>query len=196
MGDARHERLAGMARRGALTQLIEQKVRRLDMRALVRLAGELDIPVSADLEAETTIELTGQGIGPVISAAESGRRLEAITTDDVSSDWAESELLGAGELAERLNIARATLDNWRKARKILGFRKGLRNFVYPARQFERFRPLDGLDRVANHFPTPEDTWEWLVIPNRSTRDQPPIERLRAGEAELVFRAAEGALDYA
>ena len=39
----------------------------------------------------------------------------------------------------------------RKAGKIIALRKGLRNFVYPLRQFDHRRPAHGLDLVADHF---------------------------------------------
>ena len=114
----------------------------------------------------------------------------------VSSSWMESDFVGAGELAERLNISRGTLDNWRKAGKIIALRKGLRNFVYPLRQFERRRPVEGLDLVAAIFASPEEAWEWLVAPNRMTDGKPPIEVLRDGNVPAVTSAAEGAFDYA
>lgn len=68
-----------------------------------------------------------------------------MTVDDESADWMESDLVGAGALVKRLNISCDTFDNWRKARKIVALRKGLRNFVYPLRLFERRRPVEGLD---------------------------------------------------
>jgi hypothetical protein len=108
----------------------------------------------------------------------------------------ESDLVGAGELVERLNISRGTLDNWRKARKIIALQKGLRNFVYPLRQFERRRPLEGLDLVAPFFTSAEEAWEWLVAPNRMTDGKPPIEALRDGNVSAVMSAAVGAFDYA
>jgi hypothetical protein len=75
-------------------------------------------------------------------------------------------------------------------------RKGLRNFLYPLRQFDHFKPVEGLDSVAALFPSPEDAWEWLVAPNRMTDGEPPIEKLRSGKVQMVRNAAEGALDYA
>jgi len=63
--------------------------------------------------------LQGSGIGPVVSPAEGGRLLDAITVDNEAADWLESDLIGAGELVNRLNISRGTLDNWRKANKII-----------------------------------------------------------------------------
>jgi hypothetical protein len=180
------------------------------MAALVKLAVELKVPVPSDVKAARTSSrpqsgrgggrqdniLTGSGVGPVVSAAEGSRILDAITIDDTSLDWAESELVGAGDLVQRLQISRGTLDNWRKANKIVAFRKGLRNFVYPVRQFERLKPLDGLDLVAAQFASPEEAWEWLVAPNRMTDLTPPIEKLREGDVAAVVKAAEGAHDFA
>lgn len=140
--------------------------------------------------------LQGGGIGQVVSEEEGSKRLSAIAVEDESADWLDSETLGAGKLAEHLAISRGTLDNWRKAKKIIALRKGLRNFVYPLRQFEQRRPVEGLDRIAKHFVSPEEAWEWLVSTNRLTGDKPPIEALRDGNIEQVARAAEGALDCA
>jgi hypothetical protein len=194
----------------ALTQAIENKVQRLDMDALVKLAVELQVPVPTGVRAARTSPrpqsgrggrrqgniLSGSGIGPVVSAAEGSRILDAITIDDNSVDWAQSELIGAGELVQRLEISRGTLDNWRKANKIVAFRKGLRNYVYPVRQFERLKPVGGLDLVAAHFTSSEEAWEWLVAPNRITGLAPPIEALREGDVAAVVKAAEGAHDFA
>jgi hypothetical protein len=196
--------------RAALTRAIENKVERMDMADLIELATALRVPVPAAAKAIRRRErksvarpsarkskvLQGTGIGPVVSASEGSKLLDAITVDDDSADWVESDLAGAGELVERLQISRGTLDNWRKAKKIIALRKGLRNFVYPLRQFERRRPVEGLDLVASFFASPEETWEWLVTSNRMTNDKPPIDALRDGNVMLVTSAAEGAVDYA
>jgi hypothetical protein len=194
----------------ALTRAIERKVESMDLAGLVELAEALKIPVSAKANAVRDRErklrtrslarkgrvLQGGGIGPVVPASEGSRLLDAITVDDDTADWVESDLVGASELVERLKISRGTLDNWRKANKIIALRKGLRNFLYPLLQFERRRPVPGLDRVALFFSSPEDTWEWLVAPNRMTDGKPPIEALRDGDVPAVTSAAEGAFDYA
>lgn len=193
----------------ALTKAIESKLERMDMAGLIELAAALRVPLPAAAEAVRAHErkapgrspareekvLKGSGIGPVVSASEGSRLLDAITVDDDAADWVESDLVGAGELVERLEISRGTLDNWRKANRIIALRKGLRNFLYPLRQFERRRPVPGLDRVVPFFASPEETWEWLVAPNRMTQGRPPIETLRDGDVATVARAAEGALDY-
>ena len=170
----------------------------MDIAGLLDSATALNVPVPAAakamregrkpvarLPAREGKVLRGSGIGPVVSASEGGKLLDAITVDDEFADWVESDLVGAGELVERLNISRGTLDNWRKARKIIALRKGLRNFVYPLRQFERRRPLEGLDLVASFFASAEEAWEWLVAPNRMTDGKPPIEALRDGNVPAV-----------
>lgn len=194
--------------RAALTKAIESKVERMPLHDLVELASTLkvavpavkairrrepkSVPSSAPSEGRV---LQGDGVGPVVSAAEGGRLLDAITVDDEAAEWAESELVGAGDLAQRLSIARGTLDNWRKAGKVIALRKGLRNFVYPIRQFDRRRPVVGLDEVAEHFSSAEETWEWLVAPNRMTGGKAPIDALHAGDVRGVVSAAAGAFDY-
>lgn len=195
--------------RAALTKAIERKVERMNMAGLLELALTLNVPVPESAKAVRASErkpvtrpstprdrvLQGSGIGPVVSAAEGGRRLDAITVDSEAADWVESDLAGAGELVNQLHISRGTLDNWRKANKIIAFRKGLRNFLYPLRQFERRRPVEGLDVIAPLFISPEEAWEWLVTPNRMTDGKPPIDKLHEGDVPLVKSAAEGAFDY-
>ena len=193
-----------------MTKAIESKVERMALNDLVELASTLKIAVPAAERAIRRREpksvsrtaapkgrvLQGGGVGPIVSVAEGGRLLDAITIDDEATDWVESELVGAGELVQRLGIARGTIDNWRKAGKIIALRKGLRNFVYPLRQFDRRRPVEGLDLVAEHFASAEEAWEWLVAPNRMTDGKAPIDALRAGEIRSAVSAAAGALDYA
>lgn len=192
-----------------LTQAIEAKVHRLGMDALVKLAEDLNValpdagvrpsrgkPVAAaHTGGPTENVLVGKGIGRVLPAGEGTRRLDQVTADDVSTDWAESELAGAGEVVTRLDVARGTLDNWRRSNKVIALRKGLRNYVYPLRQFERRGPVTGLEKVAPMFSSNEEAWEWLVTPNRMTDGRAPIDELRAGNVEKVVSAAEGAMDY-
>lgn len=198
------------AARLALAEAIENKVHDLDMSTLLKLAADLNVKVPPKLKnvraakrvavrkqdaPENTI-LSGSGVGPVVSAKEGGRILDAISVDDEAADWADSELVGAGALVKRLDISRGTLDNWRKNRKIIAFRKGLRNYLYPVRQFTHLRPVEGLDKVAEHFSSPEEAWEWLVAFNRMTGSKPPIDALHEGKIDEVVDAANGALDFA
>ncbi|WP_195904219.1 antitoxin Xre/MbcA/ParS-like domain-containing protein [Microvirga lotononidis] len=139
--------------------------------------------------------MKGSGLGPLVSLEEGKALLAEITVDDDSTDWAASELLAADRIAEKLGISAATLETWRESGKVIAFCKDVHGFVYPARQFEHSRPIEGLDQVAGYFPSPEEAWEWLVTPNLYTDSAPPIDRLRSGHIEEVVRAAEGALDY-
>lgn len=140
-------------------------------------------------------KLAGGGLGETISVSAGKDRLDAIGIEAEVDEWAASELLGAGDMAARVGVARTSLDNWRRVHKVLALRKGVRNYVYPVRQFDRRGPVEGLDTVRAHFGNDEAAWEWLVTPNRFTSDAEPIERLRGGKIEEVVRAAEGALDY-
>jgi hypothetical protein len=194
----------------ALARAIENKVASMDMAGLLELAATLKVRVPAMAKAaggrgrkppaaasaRGARVLQGAGIGPVVSASAGRKLLNAITIDDASADWVESELAGAGDLVRRLKISRGTLDNWRKANKIIALPKGLRNFLYPLRQFDQRRSVPGLDRVVPFFASPEEAWGWLVTPNRMTGGKPPVDKLREGEVALVVGAAEGALDYA
>jgi uncharacterized protein (DUF2384 family) len=131
----------------------------------------------------------------LVSLQEGKALLDEITVDDDSTDWAASEILGAARIAEKLGISAATLDLWRGNGTVIAFRKDAHEFVYPERQFEHSQPIEGLDRVAGYFPSPEEAWEWLVTPNQYTNSAAPIDRLRSGHIEEVARAAEGANDY-
>ena len=139
--------------------------------------------------------IRGSGLGPLISVEEGKARLAEITVDDDSTDWAESELLGAAAMAERLGVSGATLSDWRNRGKAIAFRNEANEFVYPARQFDQSQPIEGLDRVVGYFSSPEEAWEWLVSPNLYTGSTAPIDHLRSKHIEEVIRAAEGALDF-
>lgn len=196
--------------RDALTEAIGKKVHKLATPELLGLAASLKVAVpdmpaprtyrSAGAKPRSVAEvgsvLRGEGVGAVVSAADGLKALDAITVEDESTDWADSELLGAVELAQRLKVSRATIDNWRTGKLIIGFQKGLRNFIYPVRQFHRMRPIEGLSAVVEAFNAGEDAWEWLVLPNAMLEGQMPIDALRAGQIKPVIDAAHGVLDYA
>ena len=140
--------------------------------------------------------LEGDGIGGVLSQEAASARLDELTVDDESIDWARSELCGIGEVAERLSVAGSTLDNWRRAHRALAFPKGVRNYVFPMAQFAGARPIEGLAAVRPHFDSDEATWEWLVTRDPMTAPGTPLDRLRAGAVAEVVALAQGVLDYA
>jgi len=190
----------------AVTDLFEEKARALSLASLRKLANALQSPrtdaedivravVPPAMEGIPGRVLKGKGLGPLVSREAGIAAFEAVTADLDDPDWAGSELLGAGETAERIGVARTSLDNWRRAHKVIAFRKGLRNFVYPARQFHRQRPLDGIDRVWSQFGDDDVAWDWLIGPNQQTGGVAPIDWLRKGKIEEVARAAEGSFDF-
>ncbi len=140
------------------------------------------------------ITLQGCGIGGVVSKDEGQRRLDALTVDDESADWAGSGLLDAEALAEQIGVSTDTILAWHQAGKVLAFASG-HGDLYAVRQFQETQPVAGLDQVVSNFPTPEDAWEWLVTPNRSTGGKAPIDLLRQGELDAVVGAAQGGLDF-
>jgi hypothetical protein len=83
------------------------------------------------------VPVEGSGLGPLVSLEEGEARLDEITVDDDSTDWAASELLSATNLTERLQVSPATLDAWRTANRAVAFRNDAGEYIYPTRQFER-----------------------------------------------------------
>jgi hypothetical protein len=143
-----------------------------------------------------SVRLDGRGHGALLSVTEGGRRLDAISQAMAPEEWAESEVLGPEALSERLGVSRGTIHNWRRQGEIIALRKGLRNHVYPLRQFVSGRPADGLAQVLAAVGDHEEAWEWLIAPNELTRAEPPLDLLRRGEVEGVLRAAAGLSDFA
>jgi Uma2 family endonuclease len=150
---------------------------------------------SSDSQAMPATIVRGSGLGPLVSLEEGEALLDEITVDDDSTDWAASELLSAPRLAERLQIPLAALDAWRTANKAIAFRNDAGEYIYPVRQFDGTEPVEGLDRVAAFFSSPDEAWEWLVTPCRYTNDEAPIDRLRSKHVDEVVRAAEGMNDF-
>lgn len=190
----------------AVTDLFQQKVEALSISSLRQLASALQrsqadaeelvrAVVSAASDGLPQRTLKGGGLGQLLTFDEGRERIDTIAVDVEPAEWAASELLGAGDAAARIGVSRAALDNWRRAHRVLAFRRGIRNFVYPVRQFDRQRPIDGLSQVRTHFGDDETAWEWLIADNARTGGAAPIERLRKGKVEEVVRAAEGALDF-
>jgi|TARA_E500000318_G_scaffold85190_3_gene81085 hypothetical protein len=85
--------------------------------------------------------LRGSGIGQVVSKKEGRARLDAITVEDSSTDWAVSEIVDAEELAHRLNawIAghthKAETDEVFEGCRLLGRQKGYPGELWPAGRF-------------------------------------------------------------
>ncbi len=142
-----------------------------------------------------TLKLVGGGHGALIEVGEGARRLDAVAEAASPESWAESELLGPEAMVERLGVSRSTLHNWRRDGRVIALRKGLRNHVYPARQFAGKTPLSGIPEVLTLMADADEAWEWLVTPNTYTEGEPPLNLLERGQVEAVKRAADSALDF-
>jgi HAD superfamily hydrolase (TIGR01509 family) len=168
-----------------------------DLLAMIASAeyGSAPQRAPADVAAKPTRSVKGSGLGPLLSLEEGEARLDEITVDDDSTDWAASELLSATNLAERLQVSPAALEAWRTVNKAIAFRNDAGEYIYPVRQFEGSNPVEGLNRIVAFFPSLDEAWEWLVTPNRYTDGDVPIDRLRSGHVDEVVRAAEGVNDF-
>jgi len=146
--------------------------------------------------AAQTLKLVGGGHGALIDVEEGTRRLNAVSETAGPENWAESELLGPEAMVERLGVSRSTLHNWRKDGRVIALRKGLRNHLYPVRQFAGTAPLAGIAEVLTTMADPDEAWEWLITPNTYTDGEAPLALLERGKVEAVQRAADSALDFA
>jgi hypothetical protein len=142
------------------------------------------------------LKLVGGGHGELIDVREGVRRLDSVAESAVPEIWAESELLGPEAMIEHLGVSRSTLHNWRRDGRVISVRKGLRNHLYPVRQFAGKTPLAGIAEVLAVIGDGDETWEWLVTPNAYTEGKPPLALLERGQVDVVRKAADSALDFA
>jgi hypothetical protein len=145
--------------------------------------------------AARTLKLAGGGHGTLIDEQEGARRLDAAADTTSPETWAQSDLLGPEAMIEHLGVSRSTLHNWRRDGRVIALRKGLRNHVYPVRQFAGKAPLAGIAEVLAVMTDPDEAWEWLVTPNTHTAGEPPLTSLERGQVEAVQRAADSSLDF-
>lgn len=164
---------------------------------LVRLADfATDLVESASpIARPPVLELQGGGHGELLDEPTAQKRLDEIAGIVPVETWAASEVLGPEAMSKKLGISRSALYNWRRDHLVIALRKGVRNHVYPVRQFVGSKPVEGLPAVQDAIPAPEEAWEWLVTPNEIMGGEAPIERLRKGQADLVAAAARSSLDY-
>ena len=145
--------------------------------------------------AARTLKLAGGGHGTLIDEEEGARRLDAAAETASPETWAQSDLLGPEAMIEHLGVSRSTLHNWRRDGRVIALRKGLRNHVYPVRQFAGKAPRAGIAEVLVVMTDPDEAWEWLVTPNVHTAGEPPLTLLERGQFEAVQRAADSSLDF-
>jgi hypothetical protein len=142
------------------------------------------------------LKIVGKGHGDLIDEREGLERLAQTAVEVSPETWSGSEVLGPEALSQRLKVARSTVHNWRRDHLVIALRKGVRNHVYPLRQFVGSKPVGGIAPVIEAIGDPEEAWEWLVTPNAHTGGKEPIEFLRRGQADVVVSASKSALDFA
>jgi len=104
-------------------------------------------------------------------------------------------------VVERTGMSRQTVNNWRRNGQLIALPRGRRDFVFPACQFLKDRPLAGLDRVlaASAVRHPLGQLEMLLAPSSRMGGQSPLALLREGrvdEAIAVAASAASPLDEA
>ncbi len=137
------------------------------------------------------LALEGDGLGDILSPEQGRQALRAHATDLPPERWA-GEVAKPTELAKRLGISRATLDNWRRDGVVLALPKGLRSHVYPVAQFDADGvPLKGLREVlALTDGKAGVAWRWLVTPHVDFNSERPLNALNRGEVVDVENAAQ------
>ncbi|ADO76089.1 conserved uncharacterized protein [Stigmatella aurantiaca DW4/3-1] len=107
---------------------------------------------------------------------------------------AEGGSVGASDLAKLLEVTRQTVDDRRKAGKLLGVERGKHGYAYPIWQVsEEGQPLKGLEEVLAAL-RDHDTWSklnfFLSKDPRLPEHKHPLDALRAGEVDKAVGIAK------
>jgi hypothetical protein len=106
--------------------------------------------------------------------------------------YQDGQPLTSEEVAHLLHITRQAVDKRRSKGQLLGVALGRRGYLYPAWQFHSGQVLPGLERVLAAL---KDYDPWTKLMFLKTGDvrldgATPLERLQAGDIDLVVWAAE------
>lgn len=126
------------------------------------------------------------------AAGERGRSYRAAALERVGP------VLTPSEAAARLGVSAVTLNNWRRARKLVAFRFDDHQYLYPAFQFVD-APAEGERGVLRHFgdvlallPYRSD-WagvQFFLAPAGALGGKTPLDVLRSGGADEIERLRE------
>lgn len=103
----------------------------------------------------------------------------------------EGGTMSSREAAALLGLTRQTVDNRRKASRLVAVDLGRHGFAYPAWQFTSDGVLAGLDQMVQAF-GPGDPWglmAFVLSGNARLNGQRPLDVLREGSVEQVVEAA-------
>ena len=104
----------------------------------------------------------------------------------------EGGVITSSQVAELLGISRQAVDKRRRQGKLLAVSPGKRGYLYPVWQFSETGMLQGFEEVMNileHY----DPWMRMIFmlnANHSLDNSSPLEQLRQGHQDKVFRAAQ------
>jgi hypothetical protein len=106
----------------------------------------------------------------------------------------EGGVITSRQAAEILGISRQAVDKRRKQGNLLAVSFGRRGYFYPVWQFSREGILPGFEKVMSILGD-YDPWMKMIFmlnANRRLGNRSPLEKLREGDLENVFKAAQAA----
>jgi hypothetical protein len=104
----------------------------------------------------------------------------------------EGGVITSSQVGELLGISRQAIDKRRRKGKLLAVSLGKRGYFYPVWQFSENGVLPGFEIVMNQL-EPYDPWMKMIFmlnANDRLGNQSPLEKLRQGHLDEVFKAAQ------
>ena len=104
----------------------------------------------------------------------------------------EGGVITSSQAAELLGISRQAVDKRRKQGKLLAVPLGKKGYFYPVWQFSEDGILPGFEEVMNLLKD-YDPWMKIIFmlnANHHLENRSPLERLREGDLDSVFKAAQ------
>ena len=104
----------------------------------------------------------------------------------------EGGVITSSQVAELLGISRQAVDKRRRQGKLLAVSLAKRGYFYPVWQFFEDGVLPGFEIVMNLL-KPYDPWMKMIFmlnANHRLGNQSPLEKLREGHLDEVFKAAQ------
>jgi hypothetical protein len=149
--------------------------------------GERGMVMAKAVEAEPVSRLVGEGI-PAPSKGE----LPWASKAEVASFVDSLHMLPAETFARQLNVSRETINEWRKADKVIGVRGAKRGFRFPAWQLnDRGQPYPAIKRILEELGG--DHWAgWRFLEEKVPEvGDIGFQALAAGKEDALLKALLG-----
>lgn len=106
----------------------------------------------------------------------------------------EGGVITSNQAAELLGISRQAVDKRRKQGNLLAVSFGRRGYFYPVWQFSEDGVLPGFETVMNILKDYDPWMKMIFMLNANLRlnNRSPLEKLREGDLDNVFKAAQAA----